>query len=337
MTTDDKTRWIENHGSGFGVVREKDDFLHLNDNPPGASVTETYYFGFHVAEQAIHGYVYVWFHPNLKVVTAGCLISQGMRPSTMAADYMDIRAYLAMDEHVEPDTGIMRFPMGLELRPIESMKQWQLNLADKGDGTSFELQFTAAQEPVVRSDQKHFDQNMHVQGELSLRGQKHRVDCYQIRDRSWQNLRPEDPMPVPPYDWLTLTQRADFAMNLSLFDDLQVLGNPDNRLHVPPVLLQDGWVQIGEEVRRIVQVDKRTERQAHNLSPIRHTLKAVDDKGDVYDVVGESIGGCNWNGWPNMIWHQNLMRWTCNGEPAWGESQEVHWHELVHLMHRAQG
>ncbi|MCK8683339.1 DUF7064 domain-containing protein [Pseudomonas umsongensis] len=335
MTTEEKTRWIENHGSGFGVVREQDDFLHLHDNPPGASVTETYYFGFHVAEQAIHGYVYVWFHPNLKVVTAGCLISKGMRPSTMAADYMDIRAYLAMDDHVDHETGIMHFPMGLELRPIEPMKSWQLTLADSGNGTSFNLRFSAAQEAVVRADQKHFDQNMHVQGDLCLRGQEHRVDCYQIRDRSWQNLRPEDPMPVPPYDWLTLTQGAGFAMNLSLFDDLQVLGNPQNRLHVPPVLLQDGWVHINGELRRIVQVDKRTERQAHNLSPIRHCVEAVDDKGDVYELVGESVGGCNWNGWPNMIWHQNLMRWTCNGQQAWGESQEVHWHELVHLLHRA--
>lgn len=330
--SNDKTQWIANHGEGFGSVRSEDDFLHLQGNPPGPSVTETYYFGFHVAEAAIHGYVYIWFHPNLKVVTAGCLISKGFRANTMAADYMDIRAYLAMDDHVNLDNGVMQFPSGLELRPLDAMKRWEVTLADKNTGTSFALTFNAAQAPVIRADQKHLDQNMHVEGELTLRGEKHRVDCYQIRDRSWQNLRAEDPMPVPPYDWLTVTQGADFALNLSLFDDLSVLGNPGGRIHVPPTLLQDGWVQLGSELRRIVEVDKRTERHPVSFSPLRHVVSALDEKGQRYELAGDSLGGCTWNGWPNMLWHQNLMRWSLNGEPAWGESQEVHWHELVHLL-----
>jgi hypothetical protein len=334
--SDNKTQWIENQGSGFGQVRDADDFIHLHDNPPGASATETYYFGFHVAEQAIHGYVYIWFHPNLGVVTAGCMITKGFRPNTMAADYTDIRAYLAMNAHINADNGVMNFPSGLELRPIEPMKLWEVTLADRNTGTSFALQFSAAHAPVIRADQKHLDQNMHVEGELTLRGSKHRVDCYQIRDRSWQNLRAEDPMPVPPYDWLTLTQGADFALNLSLFDDLQVLGNPDNCLQVPPTLLQDGWVYRNGELRRIIKADKRTERRTGTLSPIRHVVSAVDEQGERYELDGESIGGGTWNGWPNMLWHQNLLRWTCNGEPAWGESQEVHWHELVHLLHSAR-
>lgn len=331
--TEHKTHWIENQGSGFGIVRGEDDSLHLEGNPIGASVTETYYFGFGMTEEAINGYVYVWFHPNLKLVTAGCIITQGFRPNTMAADYMDIRAYLAMEEHVDLSSGIMRFPSGLELRPIEPMKHWEVVLADKNTGTSFALEFKAAQPPVIRADQKHLDQNMHVQGDLTLRGKKHQVDCYRIRDRSWQNLRAEDPLPVPPYDWLTLTQGADFSLNLSLFDDLQVLGNPQGKIQVPPTLLQDGWVYLKGGLRRIVEVEKRTERHPETFSPRRHVISATDDQGQRYDIEGNAIGGCTWNGWPNMLWHQNLMRWTCNGQSMSGESQEVHWHELVHLLH----
>lgn len=334
MSDQDQYRWISNHahGAGFGIVRDEDDFLH-GDNPPGASVTETYYFGFHVAEAAIHGYVYAWFHPNLGVVTAGALISRGFQRTTLNADYFDIRAYLNTEEHLDRSSGALQFPGGLRLRPLEAMRRWQVQLDAPASDTRFDLLFTAAQAPAVRADQKHFDQNMHVEGELVLRGVKHRVDCYQVRDRSWRNLRPEDPMPVPPFDWLTLTRGAEFAMNLSLFDDLAVLGNPGGALRVPEQTLQDGWVQRGGELRRIVAVDKRTTRN-ELLMPLRHQIVATDETGERYEIDGESIGGCNWNGWPNMIWQQNLMRFTCNGQRCWGESQEVQWHEAVRRLSR---
>jgi hypothetical protein len=333
-------RWMTNHGDGsFGTIRPEDDFLHLAGNPPGASVTETYYFGFHIADQAVHGYIYIWVHPNLRVVTAGAMISRGFQHAFLAADYCDIRAYLALDEHHDPGTGVMRFPSGLTLTPVEAMGHWRLQLDAPALQTSFDLEARAAQPPIIRSDLKHLDQNMHVRGELVLRGRRHRVDCHQIRDRSWANPRLEDPMPVPPYDWLCLTRGAEFSMNLSLFDDLRVLGDAGGVLRVPPKLLQDGWVALGAgpsaEQRRIVEVAKKTTRTPDTLMPLRHEVTAVDDRGDRYDLVGESIGGCNWNGWPNMIWRQNLMRWTCNGAPCWGESQEVQWHETVRLLSRA--
>lgn len=336
MSQDNKTQWIKNQGDGFGELRSSDDFLHREGNPAGASATETYYFGFHVAEAAIHGYVYLWFHPNLGTVTAACMITQGFRSSTLGADFSDIRAYLAIDEHVCAETGRMSFPNGLTLTPLEPMRRWHVTLEDRGTGTAFDLHFDAAQPPVIRADQKHLDQNMHVTGQLTLRGQQHSVDCHQVRDRSWQNLRAEDPMPVPPYDWLTVTQGSAFSMNLSIFDDLGVLGNPGGHIHVPPVQLQDGWVCIGDKPRRIVSATKRTERCPTTLSPRRHELVVEDDQGERYELVGEAIGSGAWAGWPNMLWHQNLMRWTCNGKAALGESQEVHWHEFIYRLQTAR-
>jgi hypothetical protein len=340
MSTDkDRYAWITNHvEGGFAAVSEADDFLHRDGNPPGASVTETYYFGFHVPEAALYGQIYVWFHPNLGVVTAGSMIARGFCRSSLASDYFDHRAYLALEEHVDPASGTMRFPSGLVLTPQVPMQTWRLQLDAPGQQTRFDLLATAAQPAVKRADGKHFDQNMRMTGELLLRGERYRVDCCQIRDRSWRNARPEDPMPVPPYDWLTITHGAEFSMNISMFDDLGVLGNPGGALHVPPTLLQDGWVCLGvgqeAQLRRLVEVHKRTVRTNDTLMPLRHEVTAIDDQSDRYELVGDSIGGCNWNGWPNMIWQQNLMRWTCNGQPCWGESQEVQWHETVRMLSR---
>ena len=336
----DRYAWITNHGEGdFGEVRDEDDFLHREGNPVGASVTETWYFGFHVAEAALYGQIYVWFHPNLNVVTAGGMIARGFCRTSLSVDYFDHRAYLALDEHVNKTTGELRFPMGLVLTPILPMQQWRIQLDAPGQQTGFDLCALAAQPPVIRADGKHLDQNMRMQGELRLRGQRYAVDCWQIRDRSWSNPRPEEAMPVPPYDWLTITRGDAFSMNISMFDDLAVLGNPGDALQVPPKLLQDSWVCIGADsdarLRRLVDVHKRTLRTADTLMPMRHEVTAIDDQGQRYELIGESIGGCNWNGWPNMIWQQNLTRWTCNGELCWGESQEVKWHETVRLLSQA--
>lgn len=330
---DERLNWISNRHEAFGVFHPQDDLLHPPEaNPAGASVTETYYFGFHIAEAAIHGYIYAWFHPNLGVVTAGTLISRGFQSCCLAADYFNLHAYLAAADHVDRRNGELTFPGGLRIRPVRLMEEWALQLDDKSADTAFDLRFTAAMPPAVRGDQKHFDQNMRVEGELRLRGKRYRVDCYEIRDRSWQNLRSEAPMPVPPFDWLTLTIGGDLAMNLALFDDLSVLGNPGGALQPPPQLLQDGWVWRDGEFFRIVSATKRTERSADILRPLRHQITATDDRGRLYKIAGEAVGACNWNGWPNMLWHQCLTRWSCNGEEAWGETQEVQWHDAIRLL-----
>ena len=142
-------------------------------------------------------------------------------------------------------------------------------------------------------------------------------------------------MSVPPFDWLTLTSRDQLAMNLSLFDDLCVLGNADGAVKLPPQLLQDGWVWRDGEFARIVSVAKRTERTAEILCPLKYEIRATDDRGRVYEITGTAVGSCNWNGWPNILWHQCLMRWSCNGEQCWGETQEVQWNDVVRLLSQA--
>jgi hypothetical protein len=330
---EDLIKWISNQHDGFGVIRPADDLLHdPQQNPPGASVTETYYFGFDVAEAAIHGFVYVWLHPNLNVLTAGTLISRGFQSTALAADYFNMHSYLDPSVHIDRTRGIFNLPGGLTITPVSPMQEWRVTLDDPGANTAFDLRFRAAMPPAVRADQKHFDQNMHVDGTLRLRGIEHQVDCHAIRDRSWQNLRSEAPLPVPPYDWISLCIGGRLAINLSLFDDLSVLGNPGGALTMPPTLLQDGWVWRDGVLHRIVEVTKRTERSADILQPLRHEIRAVDDAGQTYDIVGESVGGCNYNGWTNMLWHECLTRWTCNGEAGWGEVQEVQWHDCIRLL-----
>ncbi len=328
MTVSNEISWIQNAHRGFGHCRPEDDYLHTEGHPVGASATETYFFGFHVPEHRLHGTIYLWAHPNLKVLTGGVMIGTGFQPCSLAADYFNIHAYLALDEHVDPVSGLISLPGPLRVQPVKPFEQWRITLDDRTADTSFDLSFTAAMPPAVRADDKHFDQNMHVVGDLVLRGARIEVDCYEIRDRSWHNLRPETPLPTSPYNWLTLARGADFAMNLSLFDDLSLLPSAQGVLQVPAPALQDGWVYRDGALRRIVECAKRTERTSA-LRPMHHQIRAVDDEGRIYEIAGEIIAGNTWNGWPNQIWHRCLTRWTCNGLELWGDTQEVQWHEAV--------
>jgi hypothetical protein len=61
---------------------------------------------------------------------------------------------------------------------------------------------TAVDDPIVWANGKHFEQVMRTQGQLVLRGQRHDVDSFNIRDRSWGELRPEGHNPAPPYNWV---------------------------------------------------------------------------------------------------------------------------------------
>ena len=69
------TDWNSNLSRAFGEAQPQDEFYH-GWGPEGDSLTETWYWGFNIPEQAINCFIYCWCHPNLEVVTAGLIIYQ---------------------------------------------------------------------------------------------------------------------------------------------------------------------------------------------------------------------------------------------------------------------
>lgn len=185
MSDNSAISWVAGEsGAEFGACVDADDFFHLAGNPPGASVTETYYFTFSIPEQGIHAFLYLWAHPNLKVLSGGVLIYQGKKPHYLAADYFNYLTYLDLS-HVNADTGTVTLPNGFQLKINKPFQEHELSFSDPRSGVSFHLLQTAAMPPAVRKGNHHFEQNMRVQGELRLRGKTYQVDCHSVRDRSW--------------------------------------------------------------------------------------------------------------------------------------------------------
>lgn len=326
------TDWNSNLGGGFGQHKPEDELYH-GVGPEGDTLTETWFWNFHVPEAGINCFAYCWVHPNLKTVSGGLMLYQGIKPSHLACELFDYRDYLSMD--VVGDGSRIAFPNGFAVTAIEPLEKVRMQFDDPARDTAFDVECDAIGVPIMRANNKHFEQVMHVTGTLRLRGRDHVVDCHAVRDRSWGELRPETNAPFTPYTWVTGAFGTDFAFNVGSHDDPE--RNPEwlGVMDVPGRIFNDGWVVVGGEQRRIVKSSKITKRNGDRHAPIAHQYWFQDDKGEAYEIAGTLIAQTEWGGWSNMTCHLGLVRWDWNGRTGYGESQEVSWNEYNYRMHQA--
>lgn len=311
MTTD-STTWVTAEApSTFGVVTDQDEYLH-GDGPDGDSLTETWYWGFNVPEARINCYAYCWVHPNLGVVSAGLFIYQGIKAQHLAAELFDMPAFLSAG--IVGDGADIKVPNGLRLQVIDPLRHIHMTYSDPVRDTRVDVHLTAVDEPVVRANSRHFEQVMRSRGTLVLRGERHDVDSFHVRDRSWGELRPEGHNPGPPYNWVTgvLDDGAE-AFNVGSIDET----------------FKDGWIRRDGRTIRLVHASKRVEREPGTLRPTRIALEMHDAEDGVHYVTGLIVAGLPWGGWHNTICHLGLVRWELDGRVGWGDSMDVQWNDYV--------
>ncbi|MFY9328090.1 MAG: hypothetical protein WAO76_08750 [Georgfuchsia sp.] len=327
MSNEDPTSWMYSKSvDDFGVVTDADDYFHpLDSNPPGANVTETYFFAFSVPEERIHSFLYLTMRPNLGVLGGGVHVFQGHKSHYLASECYNWLDNLDTS-HINRDNGTVTLPSGFVLKINKPFHEHELSFEDKYADNRFHLFQRAAMPPAVRGGNKHIEQNMKVEGELVLRGKKYRVDCYSVRDRSWGEHRPEAPMHVSPYTWITVGS-ADFAMNIASFDDMSQYPEQDGSIIIPPRLLTDGWVYRDKALTRIVSCTRKTIR-SDQLVPQEHIIEATDKLGRNYKLHGKTVASSLVVARKNALLQHALMKWDVNGVARWGESQDLHWNDF---------
>lgn len=323
------TDWNSNLGGGFGLHKPEDEYFH-NIGDPVDSLTETWYWNFHVPEAAINCFAYCWVHPTLKVVSSGLFIFKGINRHHLQCELFEYFDY--MSSSIVGDGSDITLPNGFRAQVIKPLEQIHLTFSDPVRETSVDVVLNATAVPIMRANNKHFEQVMHATGTLVLRGETHAIDCYPVRDRSWAEPRPENHNPAPPYTWVTGTFGPDFAFNVGSHDD--PARNPEwiGVMDVPTRIFNDGWVQINGEQRRVVSSSKITERTRDACAPIVHHYTFEDDKGDRYEMTGRITAQTLWGGWSNSLCHIGLVEWDWNGRKGYGESQEVQWNDYNYKM-----
>ena len=331
--SDDKPFYIAQN-QGFAGITARDELLHPDAfaGVTADSATETQYLGFSVPEAGIHAIGYLWHHHNLKVVTGGLFVWQGIKRYMGEAELCDVRAFMS-DRVLASDLHEYRLDNGYGVRVVEPLQKLHMSYQDAARSNAVDLEYSALAEPVMFGDGKHFEQPMRVRGELRLRGQRYAGDCFNVRDRSWGKARPEDNMPLPPVSWMTGVFNETFAFNCNVLDQHEQQPELQGTRFALPAekTLNGGWVRRDGVLGRIVSARKRIAREAGSRFPKRVELEFSDEHGRHTAMRGELVAACPWQVWPNLMFPVCLMRWECEGLIAYGDCQEGYWNDYLQL------
>ena len=330
MSNNAKEDFFKSHSKAFGTFTDNDDYLHPELVVRGGTCTETQYFGFYVPEANIYGFTYFWLRPNLNAIMGGIFICEGIKRNHIQAELFDFHQNILHTEVITDDLRHYKLPNSYEVEVLEPGKRMRLRYDDPVLQNKVDLAITAASPVAMRANNKHFEQAMHYKGSLTLRGKTHQVDCYNVRDRSWGELRPEVGMELPPLTWTTGCFGPDFAFNCSAFDHPD--RNPVTMKALPiteEMAFNDGWIWRNGELVKITSINKLTQRDPVNGRPLSHDMLAVDVNGREYHIKGTVTAGLPQSFWPNCLSHMGMTRWDCDGNTGWGDTQEIQWAEFT--------
>lgn len=312
----------------FGEATPADDYLHpqYHGEVAGDSLTETQYLGITVPEHGIHGMGYLWHHPNLKVVSGGIWVYQGVNTSMLDSEIADVRMFMS-DRVLADDLHRYRLDNGYGVEVIKPLEHLHLTYEDAKRGNAADLHYTAVTPAVMFGDGKHFEQTLRIEGELRLRGKSIRVKSYNVRDRSWGKLRPEDPMSLAPTSWTTGVFNDELSFNCNIFDHNS--GNPEiqGQFDMPDErALNTGWIWRGDRFRRIVKASKKVRREPGSHIAQEVHLDMTDEDGNSLRLHGRLIASSPWYTWSNVKMVISLMRWESeDGLVGHGDCQEPIW------------
>jgi hypothetical protein len=328
--------FIQQYDKRFGRYDVADEGVHLQfkSEQPHYALTETQYFGFSIPEHEIHAFLYLWYHPNLKVVSAGPLVFQGIKTISLAAELFDYRNFM-------PDS---QFPRGLtsfqldnsyEVQMLEPGRVFRVKYSDSGRRNSFDILYTAVSDPMVWASSRHFEQVMKVEGELTLRGKHYDVGGFNVRDRSWGEARLETPVEGPSVSWMTGVFDEGFSFNVTCLDHPDL--NPiwaDTFSVDPAKAHKNGWIIVDGEPLIIESARKRSTYDRDSLIQQSTEVEVRDTRGRVFNIKGRVVAAAPFNTWPNLRVPICLTRWECNGKVGWGDIQEAQWTDFLSAYHR---
>lgn len=332
---DHKTPYFLTRNRGFGTATPRDELLHPVTGVSGDSLTETQYFGFNIPESRVHGYMYLWHHPNLHTVSGGAWAWQGIKPRTLACELADQWTFMS-DRVLSNDLHSYTLENSYSVTVVEPLKRHRVTYSDPTRGNSLDLQYDSLTAPIMFGNGMHFEQPMKVRGEVRLRGSRYAVDCYNFRDRSWGKLRPETSLNVPPVAWHTAGFSDDFFINCTGWDhpDLEPEWKSDFPDFPADRVLNAGWVYRNGKLTEVMKFEKTTRRNRDTLFPERIDISIVDDTDRQYTMAGTVIAASEYSAWYNARASVSLVRWECEGMVGYGDTQEPAWNDYYYSANR---
>lgn len=309
--TDDHTGWV--------ITAADDDFHPPSDHP---WETETFWTSFSIPERKLSG----WFYNQVLANQGETGLCNGGAFVWTDDDEAPYHATVQGVPIAQPRTlNDILLPNGNHIQTIEHLKRYRVRRDDPGR-FECDLYFDAIMEPNPHPagmwpfiKGRHFDQAMHVTGDLRLNGERLEIDCLSVRDRSWSPrppatlsaesashdpAKPRRPRRGVGYVFGTASKKDAF-LAYSSWTEEDAIDRVDTGY-----LIRDGvWAHLVKGERRcVVDPDRdwiwRIEMEAEDT--LGRTLKA---RGDMVSHQGAKGPG---NG---------LFYWVWDGAEGWGENQ----------------
>lgn len=334
--SENQAYFIQNFEARFGDYEQDHEQMqpHYRAIQPHHGLTETQFFGFSIPDKGIHAFLYLWLHPNLDVVSGGPIVWQGFKSIQHAAELFDYRSYLPLSK-LEGDLTHYRLESSYSVEMTEPGRAFRLSYEDPLRGNAFDLSYQAVSEVMMWPSSRHYEQVMKVDGTLHLRGERHVVDGFNIRGRSWGEARLENPNPGPPACWMIGTFGPDFAFNITAADHPDLDPVWKDVFDVDPATVSKfGWMIVDGEAVTVERTIKRTTYHAQTLMPERIEMEVFDTKGRKHDIVGTMKAALPFNTWPNLRVPICLAQWECKGRIGHGDTQEAQWTDFITAFHQ---
>jgi hypothetical protein len=293
--------------------------------------TETAWFSFNVPERRLGGWFYNQVLATQQVCNGGAWVwDDSAAPALYEQNHRD----LPIPPVAELDLRDVVLPNGNHIEALEPLTRNRVRYSDPGS-LEADLEFRGIMAPnshplgappVWRG--RHFDQPMHVTGEVVLHGEAIAVDCYSTRDRSWgpRPLGP-DPRKPPAETPVRVASTKPPKPPEGVGYPFATAGEGESwLLYTRPTLvdgevsdeLSTGYLLRGGRYGHLVSGRRRTRVDPATQWIERIELEAVDEHGRDLAAVGELVAR---HGPAGTSAGTGLFRWQWDGLEAFGEDQ----------------
>lgn len=306
-----------------------DDRFHaVSDHP---YETETFWASFHDPERGLGG----WFYNQVLFNQGICNGGAWVWDASPAGALHEVRlSDLSLTDPEHMDLRDVELPNGNHLQMLEPLHLYRVRRSDPG-AFEADLLFEGLRPPHSHPlgvapfwRGRHFDQCMHVTGQIELHGETIEIDSLSVRDRSWgprpgprppgapRKPRPRrDPVEAarPPYSpfgigYVFGTQDAD---EMFLAYTLPCLWDGAARDYVTTgYLVRDGVYGL------LVDGERRCEFDPEHEWMRTIWLEAVDEYGRELAATGELVSHHGEHGQGTGYFH-----WEWDGAQGYGEDQ----------------
>jgi hypothetical protein len=325
-------------------LTEDDDKFHPVSEHPYE--TETFWASFHHPERKLGG----WFYNQVLFNQGICNGGAWVWDDSPAGALYEVRlSDLPLVEADVMDLRDVELPNGNHLEMLEPLTKYRVRRSDPGrfeadlvlEGLRPPHSHPVGVAPFWRG--RHFDQCMHVTGQIVLHGETIDIDSLSVRDRSWgprpgprapgipkgASRPPRDPAQAtrPPYSPFSIgyvfgTQDAD---EMFLAYTLPCIYDGAARDFVTTgYLVRDGKYGL------LVDGERRCAFDPEHDWMRNIWLDAVDEHGRELSAVGELISHHGAHGQGTGYFH-----WEWNGAQGYGEDQSMAQGEVLDALRAA--